>query len=286
MKGPIVLDAHGKHAQSVQFSEVHNQLISSGMDAKIHLWSVPGFSLTTSFTGHANSVNTLSLTAGDERLASGSSDQTVRVWSFPEGQLLHTLDKQVNACYSPDGLMLATIGSNGRVSLWDTAEYNSPSMLPKLDKRVFKLAFSPDHTWLVIGGTGAIHRYNLLSDSLEPALERHQQAIPDVAFTPDGQFMLATGAECALSIWNAADWTELRHIPLPAKGVLQTAISPDGETLFISMDNLICGYTIPNGEHILDIPLAIKGVYGLGVSPDGAWLANAGADGNVRIWEL
>jgi WD40 repeat protein len=286
MNDPIVLDAHGKHAQCVLFSKKHKLLASSGMDAKVHLWSVQGFERTTSIEGHANSVNTLSFTPEEDLLATGSSDHTVRIWSFPDGKLLHVLEKQGSARFSSDGKMLATIGSNGRVSLWDTADYAGPTMLPKMDKRIFTLAFAPDGTWLVVGGTGAIHRYNILEHSLESSLESHQLAVPKVAFTPDGQLLLATGAEGAMSLWNVSTWQEVNRIKLPAKGVLQTALSPDGEKVFVSMDHLIAGYTLLDGKQILEIPLSIKGVYGLALSPDGSLLANAGADGNVRIWEI
>jgi WD40 repeat protein len=286
MNDPLVLDAHGKHAQCVLFSKKHKLLASSGMDAKVHLWSVPGFERTASIEGHANSVNTLSFTPKEDLLATGSSDHTVRIWSFPDGKLLHTLDKQGSARFSPDGKILATIGSGGRVSLWDTSDFATPMKLPKMDKRIFTLAFSPDGTWLVVGGTGKIHRYNLLEHSLKASLVGHQLAVPKVAFTPDGGLLLATGAEGMMSIWNVSTWTEVYRVELPSKGVLQTALSPDGEKVYVSMDYLIVGYSLHNGKQILEIPLTIKGVYGLALSPDGSLLANAGADGNVRIWEI
>jgi WD40 repeat protein len=286
MKDPIVLDAHGKHAQCVLFSKQHNLLVSAGMDAKVHLWSIPGFKRTATIEGHTNSVNTLSLTSEENLLATGSSDHTVRIWSFPDGKMLHTLEKQVSARFSPGGRTLATIGRNGRVTIWDTSDFAAPTMLPKMDKRIFTIAFSPDGAWLVIGGTGAIHRYDLLESLLESSLEGHQLAVPKVSFTPDGQWLLATGAEGTLSIWDVSTWTENKRIELPSKGVLLTALSPDGEKIYVSMDNLIAGYTLREGNLILEIPLSIKGVYGLALSPDGSLLANAGADGNIRIWEI
>ncbi len=256
------------------------------MDAKVHLWSVPGFERRYSLRGHANSVNTLSLSPAEDRLATGSSDGSVRIWSFPSGETLRTLEKQANARFSPDGKRLATIGSNGRVALWDTTDYAKPTLLPKLDKRIFTLAFSPDGSWLAVGGTGIIHRYNIPSGELESPLEGHQHAVPKVSFTPDGRYLLATGAEGALSIWEVSSWVQAKRIKLPAKGVLQTTLSPDGKQVYVSMDNLIAGYEIDTGKQFLEIPLPIKGVYGLGLSPDGSLLANAGADGKVRIWEL
>lgn len=285
MTDPRVLEAHGKHAQSVCFPKKHNVLVSAGMDAKVHVWARPDFERIDSFEGHGNSVNTLSFNPDETLLATGSSDQTVKIWSFPAGKVLHTIEKQGYGSFSPDGEKIATIGANGRITLWDTTEFATQLTLPAMDKRVFTLAFSPDQQWLVVGGTGTIHRYNLQEQELESSLEGHQYAVPSVLFTPDGEYLLATGAEGALSIWQVPTWNEVARVSLPGKGVLQMALTPDGGTVYVSMDNKIAAYTIPAGDQTHEIELPIKGVYGVAISPDGTMLANAGADGKVRIWE-
>jgi WD40 repeat protein len=286
MAGPVILEAHGKHAQAVLFSKKHNQLLSAGQDAKIHIWTLPDFDQAASLEGHGNSVNTLSLNPGEDRLATGSTDKTVKIWSFPEGQLLHTLEKQVHAVFSPDGKALATIGSNSRVSLWNTSNFTESKQLPAIDKRIFSLAYSPDSTWLAVGGTGSIHRYSLVEEVMEPALQAHQHAVPCLQFSPDGSALIATGAEGVMSIWGVAGWEEVARIELPAKGVLQTALSSDGDQIYVSMDGLIAAFQLKEAKQVQTIEVPIKGVYGLALSPDNSLLANAGADGNVRIWKL
>src|SRR5690242_1595890 len=82
---PIVIDAHGRHAQAVAFTKDGKCLVSAGQDACIRLWSVPGFQAAGVFEGHGNSVNSLSLSPDGSLLATGSTDGTVRIWSFPQG---------------------------------------------------------------------------------------------------------------------------------------------------------------------------------------------------------
>jgi WD40 repeat protein len=290
MKGhgmePIIFDAHGRHAQSVLFPSKQQSLVSSGMDSNIHIWSIPGFERVSTFDDHENSVNTLSLDPSETRLASGSSDATVRIWSFPDGDLMSVLEKQVNAVFHPDGSRLWTIGSNGRVSYSKEPFGSLDDRLPAEDKRIFEIEPSPNGEWLMIGGTGSIVPYNIEKSELGDALPAHQLAVPDLKFTSSGQYLLSTGAEGALQIWDPQTWGEIERVDLPAKGVLQMAITPDDETVFVSMDNKIAAYSIPDGQLQAQVDVPIKGVYGLAVSPDGNWLANAGADGNLRIWKI
>lgn len=283
---PIIVDAHGRHAQAVHFSAKRQSLVSAGMDSNIHLWSVPSFDREATFEDHQNSVNTLSLDRSENVLVSGSSDATVRIWSFPDGAVLNVLEKQVNAIIHPDGDLLCTIGSNGRVSLSKKPFDSIGETLPAIDKRVFSIALSPDGEWLMIGGTGSMYPYHVATSEFGEALQAHQLAVPAMKFTSNGRFFLSTGAEGALQIWESQTWGEIQRVDLPAKGVLQMATTPDDDTVFVSMDKKIAAYSIPEGQLQIEIDVPIKGVYGLAVSPDGSWLANAGADGNLRIWKI
>src|ERR1700730_13579303 len=127
---PIVIAAHGRHAQAVAFSKNGKRLVSTGQDACVRLWSVPGFQAEGVFEGHANSVNSLSFSPDGSFLATGSTDGTVRVWSFPPGKCLHVLANQLTARFSPDGTHLATISAKGRVVLWNAKTSKEVTTLP------------------------------------------------------------------------------------------------------------------------------------------------------------
>ena len=58
-------------------------------------------------------------------LASGSADQTVKLWQVPSGKLQQTLSGHsgfvISVVYPPDGQTMASSGSEGTVNFWDPA---------------------------------------------------------------------------------------------------------------------------------------------------------------------
>jgi WD40 repeat protein len=282
---PIVLDAHGRHAQAVAFTRDGKRLVSTGQDACIRLWSVAGFQAEGVFEGHANSVNSMSFSPDDTLLATGSTDGTVRIWSFPQGRCLHILEKQTTARFSPDGAQLATISARGRIVLWDARTGKEIKALPALDKRVLALTFLPDAATLLVGGTGPIHRIRLPEGKKEGELAGHKVVVVCLRLTPDGQLLASTGGDAALRLWSTKDWSEVRKVDLRASGTFHIAIAPNGDVVSVGADHLIQTFSLKDGKLAGRIELPVKGVYGLAISPDGRYLANAAADGKVRVWQ-
>ena len=282
---PIVIDAHGRHAQAVAFTKDGKHLVSVGQDACVRLWSVPNFQADGEFEGHGNSVNSLSFSPDGSLLATGSTDGTVRVWSFPQGKCLHVLVKQLTARFSPDGTHIAAISAKGRIVLWDARAGKEVKTLPVLDKRITSIAFTSDAATLLVGGTGPVHRVSLPEGKKEGELAGHKAVVACLCITPDGTLLASTGGDGLLRLWSTEDWSEVRKVELRAGGVFQLAIARKGDFVTVSADNLIQTISIKDGKVVGRIEIQVKGVYGLAISPDGRYLANAAADGKVRVWE-
>jgi WD40 repeat protein len=116
-------------------------------------------------------------------------------------------------------------------------------------------------------------------------LAGHEVAVACLRLSPDGRTLASSGADRTVRLWSTADWSEMRRVELEAGGILQLAFSPDGERLAVGVDHLILVHDVDSGELMDRIELQPKGIYGLAYSPDGRYLANAAADGKVRIWE-
>jgi WD40 repeat protein len=121
---------------------------------RLHVWDVRRGELRHRFDGHSDLVMALAWSPDGRILASGSQDQTVRLWSTvtPDRPLTlegHTGHVQALA-WSPDGRMLASGGTDHTVRLWDTSTGEMKSTLEIFANSVKQLAWSPDGIRLAV----------------------------------------------------------------------------------------------------------------------------------------
>jgi hypothetical protein len=283
---PLVLEAHGKHAQAVHFTRDGKHLVSCGQDAKVRVWSVPGFKPVRALEGHEKSVNALAFTADEMRLLTSSSDPAVRLWSFKDGKTLYTFDKQTLGALGPDGDHVVTVSSKNELVLWDGTTGERRKVLAPLDKRHLALCFAPNGLFLFVGGTGPIHRVALPDGTSDGKHEGHQIGIACLKPSPNPAILGSTGLDGTLRFWTVVGGDEVNCVPIEGQGVLQLAFAPDGRSVAVSVDGAVWHLGAPDGDVIERYEVPLKGVYGVAFSPDGKYLANAAADGRVRVFEL
>jgi RNA polymerase sigma factor (sigma-70 family) len=165
--------------------------------------------------------------------------------------------------YSPDGQLLATAGHDYTVKLWEAATGRPVAVLRGHTCWVNAVAFSPD------GKT-------LLSGSGDPVNVRWGESI----------------------LWDVATRKELRKLPAPQSSAMVVAFAPDGRTAATAFFDRVGLWEVTSGRQlpsrithrgVLDFlkkePELWQGIRALAYSPDGKWLATAGHDPTVRLWE-
>ncbi len=131
------------------------------------------------------------------------------------GRTLATLEKTVfSLLFSPDGQWLYSGTETGNIQLWQTTDFSLVQTLNAHENAVTALS-----SWKTLlasaDADGQVRLWHTDGQSLGEPLIGHQQAVTDLAFTQDGRFLLSSGEDGQIIIWQVlseglAKLTQLR----------------------------------------------------------------------------
>jgi uncharacterized protein with WD repeat len=261
--------------------------------------SRPDFVLDRTLRGHSSWVTGVAFSSDGQRLASGSWDQTVRLWNVPTGQQLSTVGskmKEVQAlAFSRDGDWLATENSSNTVTLWDARTGREIRTLPSNrplgvlgSNWVYSIAFSPDGRWLASGvDDKTVRLWDVRTGSGIRDLTGLRRSVIYAAFSPDGRWLATGDDDKSIRIWEVSTGREIQRLSGHKKPIYAVAFSPNGRWLAsASADKSIKLWDIAAGREIHTLTGHGNMVTSLAFSPDGLWIASGSWDKTVRIWDV
>src|SRR5215510_262010 len=200
-----------------------------------YLWRICHRDLLT-LKGHIHIVDSVAFSPDGNRLASGSADQTVKLWDAVAGQELLTLrghgDRVLSVTFSPDGRRLASGSVDRTVKVWDAVSGKELLTLKRHRDAVSSVTFSPDGKKVA---TGSVDRTVKVWDAVSGrellTLKGHRDAVSSVTFSPDGKRLATGSVDRTVKLWDAVTGQELLTLKGHGDQVLSVAFSPDGKTL-------------------------------------------------------
>ena len=235
-------------------------------------------------------VNSVAFTPDGETLASGSNDNTIRLWRVATGSVLKTIrgqsDSVNSVAFSPDGETLATGSNDNTIRLWRVATGFLLRTLRGHSDPVNSVAFSPDGERLASGSQDkTVRLWRVATGSVVKTMKGHDSSVNSVAFSPDGVRLASGSDDDTVRLWRVVTGSLLKTMKGHADSVNSVAFTPDGETLASgSDDETVRLWRVASGSVLKTLERHTGLVNSVDFSQNGETLASGSEDGTIRIW--
>ncbi|HEV2802845.1 MAG TPA: caspase family protein [Pyrinomonadaceae bacterium] len=233
-------------------------------------------------TGHAMRVDGLAFSPDARLVASGSKDNTVRLWDTERAYELRKLTGHAAwvkaVAFSADGRWLASGSVDGTVKLWD-AQTGRELKSMSGGGSINAVAFSPDAQHVAAGNAeNSALVWNTQTGALERTLAGHTGAVLSVAYSPDGKVLATGGRDNSVKLWDTQTGRELHTLAGHAERVRALAFSPDGRRLASgSFDKTIKVWDVSKGREARTLTGHSDPVMAVAFTDGGRHLVSAGA---------
>ena len=247
---------------------------------------------STILEGHTFGVLSVSFSPDGTLLASGSWDNTIKLWEVDTGDELRTLTGHTggvnSVVFSPDGTLLASGSRDNTIKLWEVDTGDELRTLTRHTGWVSSVSFSPDGTLLASGSRdNTIKLWEVDTGDELRTLTRHTGWVSSVSFSPDGTMLASGSRDNTIKLWEVDTGDELRTLTGHSDDVNSVVFSPDGTLLASgSWDNTIKLWEVDTGDELRILIGHTGWVSSVSFSPDGTMLASGSRDNTIGLWSI
>lgn len=229
------------------------------------------------YIGHEAAVKAVTFIGNEGMvLASGASDNSIRIWDTGSAQCLAVLQGHRSRVWdvsaTPNGSHLASASGDGIVRLWDTRAVVAEATDDDTD----------DHY------NGEDNNADRLSDvPCVATFEDHDKDVYTVRFHARGNAIVSAGYDRRIRLYDAETRTVLKTLDGHRSAVSSVALNTRGNLIISgSKDNTIKFWDVMSGLCVRTISSHLGEVTSVEASSSGTLLLSSSKDNSNRMWDI
>lgn len=206
------LSHHQKGVFDLKTIAHKNELLSTGEDGTMAVWSLNDFSLLYHFPVIQNTVRVIAVNNAETEVALGCKDGVIRIYNSEDYGLIKELQSHTlpvtSLQYSPDGQYLISGGRDAQLKVWGMPDYELINQIGAHMFSVYAIAFHPTAPYFAtcsqdksikLWDSQNFKLYKILS--LEKNTPGHFHSINKLIWSTDGKYLISTGDDRQVMIW-------------------------------------------------------------------------------------
>ena len=252
------------------------------------------------FKAHEKAVTCLAVSQDGQYLISGARDNKVKIWSFPQGALIKTIEEYSaieDIVISPNGksfimmtdklIKIRSLPNGEEIHSFGRKEFGSKD---NIAYKVNSFSISPDNLLFATGSThisglptGTINLWQLSDGSLNKTFKKIKSTSRNIMFSPKGELLITSNSN-KIQLWNARTTEHIQDIPTDFKEEIKYLdTDAAGQKLVGGVEKKIKVWSIPDGSLLHTLLGHYQGTSDLAISPNGKMIAYCN-DGNFKIY--
>ncbi|MEJ7558788.1 MAG: WD40 repeat domain-containing protein [Pedobacter sp.] len=189
------------------------ELISTGEDGNVAIWSLNDYSLLYNFTVINDTVRVIAVSNDEAEVALGCKDGIIRIYNSSDFGFQRELTGHklpVTALkYNPTGNLLVSGSRDAQLKFWTLPGYDLQNQVGAHMFSIYGIAFHPTAQYFAtcsqdksikLWGAEDFKLYKILS--VEKQTEGHFHSINKLMWSADGSYLISAGDDRQIMIWQ------------------------------------------------------------------------------------
>lgn len=207
------LGYHQKAVFDVKVMVYKNELLSTGEDGTVAVWSLKDFSLLYHFPVIQNTVRVMAISKDEKEVALGCKDGLIRIYNSEDYTLVRELKGHslpvTSLQYDPGSSYLISGSRDAQLKVWTLPDYTISNSIPAHMFGIYAIAFHPTEPFFAtcsqdksikLWDSRNFKLYKILS--LEKNTPGHFHSINKLIWSNDGRYLISTGDDRQVMVWE------------------------------------------------------------------------------------